>query len=105
MPSIYQLKPAFQNLLRPIARAIAQAGGTANQVTVAAAVGSVLVGAEIYLFPSEAWPLLIVGPFLFVRMALNAIDGMLAREFGQKSALGGILNEVGDVVSDAALYL
>ena len=37
-------------------------------------------------------------------MALNAIDGMLAREFGQKSALGGYLNEIGDVVSDAALY-
>ena len=36
-------------------------------------------------------------------MALNAIDGMLAREHGQKSALGGILNELGDVVSDAAI--
>ena len=43
--------------------------------------------------------------WLLVRMALNAIDGMLAREHGQKSALGGILNELGDVVSDAALYL
>jgi CDP-diacylglycerol--glycerol-3-phosphate 3-phosphatidyltransferase len=38
-------------------------------------------------------------------MALNAIDGMLAREHGQKSALGGMLNELGDVVADAALYL
>jgi CDP-diacylglycerol--glycerol-3-phosphate 3-phosphatidyltransferase len=37
-------------------------------------------------------------------MALNAMDGMLAREFHQKSALGGYLNEIGDVVSDAALY-
>jgi CDP-diacylglycerol--glycerol-3-phosphate 3-phosphatidyltransferase len=38
-------------------------------------------------------------------MALNAIDGMLAREFGQKSALGAYLNELCDVVSDAFLYL
>ena len=38
-------------------------------------------------------------------MALNAIDGMLAREHGQKSALGGVLNELTDVISDAALYL
>ena len=38
-------------------------------------------------------------------MALNAIDGMLAREHGMKSRLGAILNEVGDVVADAALYL
>ncbi len=37
-------------------------------------------------------------------MALNAIDGMLAREFKQQSHAGAILNEVGDVVSDAALY-
>jgi CDP-diacylglycerol--glycerol-3-phosphate 3-phosphatidyltransferase len=37
-------------------------------------------------------------------MALNAIDGMLAREFRQQSRLGAYLNELGDVVSDAALY-
>jgi len=30
---------------------------------------------------------------------------MLAREHGMKSALGAVLNELGDVVSDAALYL
>ena len=38
-------------------------------------------------------------------MALNAIDGMLAREHGLQSDLGGLLNELGDVVSDIALYL
>ena len=38
-------------------------------------------------------------------MALNAVDGMLAREFNQKSRLGGYLNEITDAVSDAALYL
>ncbi len=43
--------------------------------------------------------------WLFLRMALNAIDGMLAREFGQKSRLGGYLNELCDIVSDAALLL
>ncbi|HXT71142.1 MAG TPA: CDP-alcohol phosphatidyltransferase family protein [Vicinamibacterales bacterium] len=107
MPSIYDLKPAFQNLLRPIASGIARAGGTANQVTVAAVLGSIGVGGAIYLYPtaSSSWPLLLVGPWLFLRMALNAIDGMLAREHGQKSLLGGVLNELGDVISDAALYL
>lgn len=38
-------------------------------------------------------------------MAFNAIDGMLAREFGQASKLGAYLNELTDVASDAALYL
>ena len=105
MPSIYDIKPAFQGLLRPVVRAIARAGGTANQVTVAAAAGSVIVGAAIARCPGSGWPLVLVGPWLFVRMALNAIDGMLAREFGQKSALGAIINELGDVVSDTVLYL
>ena len=38
-------------------------------------------------------------------MALNAIDGMMAREHNMKSDLGMILNEVGDVLADSALYL
>ena len=38
-------------------------------------------------------------------MALNAIDGMMAREHGMKSPEGAVLNELGDVISDAALYL
>jgi CDP-diacylglycerol--glycerol-3-phosphate 3-phosphatidyltransferase len=38
-------------------------------------------------------------------MAFNAVDGMLAREFGQASALGAYLNELTDVISDTALYL
>ena len=105
MPSVYDLKPAFQNVLRPTCRALARAGVTANQVTVAAMVLSAAVGAVLARFPQERWPLLLVPAALFVRMALNAIDGMLAREHGMKSALGGILNELGDVVSDAALYL
>lgn len=105
MASIYDIKPAFQNLLRPITRALFAAGVTANQVTVAAALLSVAVGACIALFPTARWPLFILPAFLFVRMALNAIDGMLAREHGQKSRLGAVLNEVGDVLADTALYL
>lgn len=38
-------------------------------------------------------------------MALNALDGMLARECNQQTRLGAILNETGDVISDIALYL
>jgi len=105
VPSIYDIKPAFQNLLRPLTRALASAGVTANQVTVLAALLSFSVGACIYVNPTARWPLFLVPAFLFVRMALNAIDGMLAREHGQKSRLGAILNEIGDVAADSALYL
>jgi CDP-diacylglycerol--glycerol-3-phosphate 3-phosphatidyltransferase len=105
MPSIYQLKPAFQGLLRPLTNSLARVGVTANQVTLAAMLLSFCVGGCLWLFHAERWPLLLIPIFLFVRMALNAIDGMLAREHHQKSALGAILNELGDVLSDAALYL
>jgi len=105
MPSIYDLKPRFQGLLRPITQHLAKRGVTANQVTLFALLLSIAAGACIALWPHAAWPLLMVPVILFVRMALNAIDGMLAREHNLKSALGGLLNEVTDVLSDAALYL
>ena len=56
------------------------------------------------LQPDSRWPFLLLPLFMLLRMALNAIDGMLAREFGQQSRLGAILNETGDVVADTCLY-
>lgn len=105
MPSIYQLKPAFQAWLRPIVGRLAGAGITANQVTLAAMVLSLAAGLALTIWPQHSWPLWLVPLVLFVRMALNAIDGMLAREHDMQSRLGAILNELGDVFSDTALYL
>jgi CDP-diacylglycerol--glycerol-3-phosphate 3-phosphatidyltransferase len=104
MPGIYQLKPAFQGLLRPLVNALARAGVTANQVTLFAMVVCAVVGAAVGLV-ADPRILLVLPLALFVRMALNAIDGMLAREHAQQSKLGAILNELGDVVGDAAMYL
>jgi CDP-diacylglycerol--glycerol-3-phosphate 3-phosphatidyltransferase len=105
MPTIYDIKPAFQGLLRPLVARLAAAGVTANRVTIAAAALSCAAGGALAWRPQSLWPLLLMPAVLFARMALNAIDGMLAREHNMKSPLGGILNELSDVVSDAALYL
>jgi phosphatidylglycerophosphate synthase len=105
VPSIYDLKPRFQALLRPAADWLAARGASANQVTIAATVLSLVVGALLASFPESRVVLLLVPVVLLVRMALNAVDGMLAREHGMKSRLGAVLNELGDVISDAALYL
>lgn len=106
MPAtIYQLKPAFQSLLRPVTRALWELGISANQVTIGAAALSLITGCVLVRFSSRPGVLVLLAPVLLVRMALNAIDGMLANEFGLKSRLGAILNELGDVISDAALYL
>ena len=103
--SIYDLKPKFQNLLRPLVVKLEQRGVTANQVTLTACAISVILGLILTAFSGYHWLFILIPIWLFVRMALNAIDGMLAREFNQKSRLGGYLNEITDVVSDAALYL
>jgi CDP-diacylglycerol--glycerol-3-phosphate 3-phosphatidyltransferase len=105
MPSVYDLKPRFVALLRPLAARLAAGGATANMVTLAAMADSILVGIVLAIWPEVTWVWLILPIFLFLRMAANAIDGILAREFAMKSKLGAILNELGDVVSDAALYL
>lgn len=106
MVSVYDIKPRFQALLRPVVVFLARVGVTPNQVTVAALVLSFFGGACLYLFgESQDWPLLLLPCCLFVRMALNAIDGMLAREHQMESRLGAILNELGDVLSDAVLYM
>jgi CDP-diacylglycerol--glycerol-3-phosphate 3-phosphatidyltransferase len=105
MATIYDLKPAFQRLLRGSSDALARAGVTANQVTLAALCLSGCAGLLLYLFPLEPWALALLPAALFLRMALNAIDGMLAREHDMKTRLGAVLNELGDVASDAILYL
>lgn len=105
MASIYQLKPAFQTMLRPLTHVLARTRITANQITLAALALSCLAGGIIATHPDQAAVLLLLPGTLFVRMALNAIDGMLAREHNMKSPLGAVLNELGDVISDAALYL
>ncbi|GAA4357356.1 CDP-alcohol phosphatidyltransferase family protein [Kangiella marina] len=104
MISVYQLKPKFQQLLRPLVSGLANAGVTANQVTVVAMLLSIATGAVILWQQSLVW-FYLLPIVLFIRMALNAIDGMLAREHDQKSTLGAYLNEFGDVISDVALLL
>lgn len=105
MPSIYDIKPRFQSLLRPLLISLTRIGVTANQVTLSALVLSVLAGIMILIWPAERWPMILIPVVLFVRMALNAIDGMLAREFNMQSRLGAVMNELGDVISDSVLYL
>ena len=105
MATIYDLKPRFQALLRPIVRSLAGWGVTANQVTIFVLLISILLGALLAFIPHILWLWLLVPVWLLVRMGLNAIDGMLAREHNMKSRLGAILNELGDVLADAALYL
>lgn len=112
MVSIYQCKAQFQDYLRPLVNQFASWQITPNQVTIAALLLSSVTGLAIV--QSTQWAasrlstqavLLSVPLVLLGRMALNAMDGMLAREHNRTTKLGCILNELGDVLSDVSLYL
>ena len=105
MLSLYQLKPYFQQSLQCVVSCLARLGVTANQITLLAILLSTVVGTALFYAPNYLLLWRILPIFLFVRMALNAIDGMLAKQQNQQSALGSLLNEVGDLISDVALFL
>lgn len=103
--SVYQLKPRFQRLLRPLVEALVAARVTPNQLTVATAAAMVAYGVALTAWPASRglWAGLVA--VMPLRMALNALDGLLAQHTGRKTRLGAMLNEVCDVVADLALYL
>ena len=105
MPSIYDWKPAFQARLRPLADRLAAEGVTANQVTVGAVALAWVQALLLLGWPAAWFPLLLLPVAIAARLALNAIDGLLAREHGQATKLGAVLNEAGDVLADGLLYL
>ena len=105
MKSLYQIKPYFQDHLRPYADRLVRGGVTPNQVTIAALIVSAVSGLLVALFAEAAFPLVLMALVLPLRMALNAIDGMMAREHGLATPAGQLLNEVADVASDMLLYL
>lgn len=102
--TLYQIKPAFQHLLRPLMFWLHKHHITPNHITLSAMVLSFITGGILAFFPDPRC-FVLLPVVLFIRMALNALDGMLARECNQKTSLGAILNEMGDVLSDIALYL
>jgi CDP-diacylglycerol---glycerol-3-phosphate 3-phosphatidyltransferase len=104
MSSLYALKPGFQALLRPAVGSLARAHVTPNAITLGALGMCAGYGALLAIAGSRT-AFLALPVVLFARMALNAVDGMLAREHGKASLLGARLNEFADVISDLCLYL
>lgn len=101
----FDSKPFFRRRFRPAADRLARLGVRANQVTATTIVMSLAIGALVALRPAAGWPLLLIPGALFLRLALNHIDGLLAEEHDQRTPLGAMLNELADVISDSALYL
>lgn len=104
MISVYKLKPRFQQLLTPVLLFLHKNRITANQITISSVLLSVVIGILFWNADSSKWFFLSLPIGLLIRMALNALDGMMARKFSQTSKLGEVLNEVGDIVSDVIIF-
>lgn len=64
---------------------------------------SLFTGVYCWFFPGKA-AFVILPIALLLRMALNALDGMMARTYHMQSKSGEVLNELGDVVSDMFMF-
>ena len=102
--SIYKLKTKFQNLLMPICEKLVRLKITPNQITLTTVLLNIIFAGVIYKFNNYNFLYLTIPVFLFLRMALNALDGMIANKFNQKTKIGVFYNEAGDVVSDTVFF-
>src|SRR5260370_17878755 len=98
-------KPWLRRLFRPAARALDRGGMTPNTLSLASLSASSLAGALALEFPAATWPLLAILAAMLARLALNHMDGILAREHGMTTPWGGLLNEIATPAEDMALYL
>ena len=105
MISIYKIKPTFQQLLMPLLKLLRRLGISPNSITIFSIFLSFVLSYFFWNVSGNSLYFLIVAFGLLLRMMLNALDGMMARIYNLQSKLGEILNEVGDIISDVAIYL
>jgi CDP-diacylglycerol--glycerol-3-phosphate 3-phosphatidyltransferase len=102
--STYSLKPQFQCLLMPLRNFLIRQRISPNAVTLTSCF-LCIVYAGLLLWTNSSLFILGMPLFLLLRMIFNALDGMIASATDSQSALGSILNEICDVISDFALFV
>jgi CDP-diacylglycerol--glycerol-3-phosphate 3-phosphatidyltransferase len=101
---LYDLKPAFRRVLSGLLPALRPVH---PDVLTWAALACAVVAAVLIARSGGrgSIALLVVPLLLFLRIALNALDGLLAVATGKARAFGEVLNEATDRLADAALLL
>jgi CDP-diacylglycerol---glycerol-3-phosphate 3-phosphatidyltransferase len=105
MNGLYAAKPWFIRRLKKVEDLLVGWDVSADSLTAAALVVSLCCGLFLALGGILEEPVLwlLVPPLALVRLALNALDGSLARRRGTDRPFGEVINEMGDRLSDAAL--
>lgn len=103
---MYALKPWFVGRLRSCEDALVTHGVSPNTITIAAVMVSVAAGAALAGGTALGLPTLwlAVLPLGVIRLALNALDGSVARRLHMHSPRGAAINELGDRACDLALF-
>jgi len=102
---IYSTKSKWQQALRPVVGFCAQHHIHPDLFTYGALLLSFVAALAFLLARAHhAW-LWLVLPCVLVRLLLNLMDGLVARQLGLASAWGEAKNEFGDRLADAAIFL
>ncbi|MBI4337921.1 MAG: CDP-alcohol phosphatidyltransferase family protein [Chloroflexi bacterium] len=101
---IYGVKPQFQRALRAVERPLVRRHVHPDVLTFSALGLSLVGGLALYGSRWTPWALLAVPAVALLRIALNALDGMVARDLGVARPWGEVLNEVCDRLSDVAFF-
>lgn len=100
---IYGIKPWFREQLQPLIKLLWNVHP--DVLTWAAVVLSCVAGVLLYLSFWTPWYAFVVIPLLFLRLALNALDGLLAQQTGKARVAGEVLNEMTDRIADVAIFI
>jgi CDP-diacylglycerol--glycerol-3-phosphate 3-phosphatidyltransferase len=103
MTGLYALKPTFQRSLAGVEGWLVARRVHPDVLTAAALGLSLIGGILLYAASAAPWLLLLVPVLALGRLALNALDGLVARRTGQARPWGEVLNELGDRLADVAL--
>jgi phosphatidylglycerophosphate synthase len=105
-----QLRTRSRAWPRAIARRLASAGVTPNQVSIASIVFAFIAGHALYfagerIGDSASLWLVVATVGIQLRLLCNLLDGLLAVEGGLKSKTGELFNEIPDRIADIMILL
>lgn len=102
---IYSIKPLFQKSLKPLFNLCVRNNVHPDVINLLALIMSLFTGVAL-LYASNYKILFLAVPLLvLLRIAFNALDGLVARAQGVSSKIGEVYNELYDRLSDIVIFV
>ncbi len=99
------IKEVFRKLAYGVADTCVKRGIHANTISYFSMVWALIAGVMLYLSVYVPWLLLLAPWFAMLRLYFNMLDGMVALQAKEASAVGEVINELPDRVSDTLIFL